>query len=87
MTFTIVLHFYLSNIPEEYNQVAEDIKKDPSDFKILSAPPSEKVRSVILEWGTDNNFSGNHPDRFLLNKSVLDSYWFIEENFQSNIIK
>lgn len=86
-TDNIVLHFYLSNIPEEYNQVAEDIKKDPSDFKILSAPPSEKVRSVILEWGTDNNFSGNHPDRFLLNKSVLDSYWFIEENFQSNIIK
>ena len=76
-TNSVVRQNYLTVIPEEYGQAADTIEKDPSDFRILSVPPSYNGRSVLLGWDGDNKFIGNHPDRFLLDNAVLDSYWFI----------
>ena len=74
-TGDIIKKEYLSDIPEEYSEVAEIINKDTSDFKIISVPPAPGGRGLLLQWDK-NLYVGSHPDMFLLNRPVLDSYWF-----------
>ncbi|MCD6094283.1 MAG: hypothetical protein J7J51_05825 [Candidatus Omnitrophica bacterium] len=67
----------LTVIPEEYRQVAGVVKKDLSDFKILSVPPAPEGAGLLLQWQNGNRYVGPHPDWFFLDSPVLDSYWFI----------
>ena len=76
-TKDIVSESFLTTVPGEYSQLAEVVKRDPSDFKIVSVPPQPGGRGLLLRWNNKNISLGAHPDMFLLNNPVLDSYWFI----------
>jgi len=75
-TQSVVKRDYLTVIPEEYKKLEDVMKEDLTDFKILSLPSAFGGRKLLLKWN-DNLYNGAHPDKFFLNNSVLDSYWFI----------
>jgi len=79
-TMGVVSNNFLVDIPKDYNRIAEVIKKDHSDFKVLSLPPQPGGRGLLLRWDNKNTALGSHPDMFLLDRPVLDSYWFIAYN-------
>ncbi len=77
----IVYRHLLTEIPHEYTSISKEIAKDKEDFRILSLPPSPSGGGLILKWSSNNIYIGPHSDYFFLNRSVIDSYWFIKNAF------
>lgn len=77
---------YLTQIPESYLKLRNFLRKDATDFKVLSLPPAPKGAGLLLEWDKGNKYSGPHPDSYLIGKPVIDSYWFIQAGYKNSTV-
>ncbi len=72
---------YLTKIPEvSYEEGANLIKEAPAISRVLTLPSAIRGRAFILQWEHNNKYNGMNPERFLLDTSVLNAYWFTKNN-------
>jgi len=77
----VIYKDFLSVIPKEYKLVLSKINTNSKEYKILSLPAAPNGSGLLLKWGSENRYVGPHPDMFFFNKPVIDSYWFVKNNF------
>lgn len=82
----VVKNDFLTQIPEEYENLSVALDKDSSQFRVLSFPPSPRGRGLLLQWPENNKYVGPHPDAFFLQKPILNSYWFIKNGFNNTTV-
>ncbi len=75
-------HDYLTRIPNDYIELRGILRSDRSDSKVLALPPAPRGAGLLLQWEDNNKYAGPHPDTFLINRPVYDSYWFIRAGYK-----
>ncbi|MBI3366456.1 hypothetical protein HY041_02415, partial [Candidatus Roizmanbacteria bacterium] len=76
---------YLTSIPNDYKELRNSLSSDVTDSKVLALPPAPKGSGLLLQWNNGDKYAGPHPDAYLIDKPVIDSYWFTRVGYKDLI--